>query len=97
MEMESIKRLLLGIGLDNEDGHVRLTHGENFYIIGGSEETHEVMQEKFIRFNEKLKSKGKRLEQLRKDEFFELADECDMNIIVTDDVDWSDAEERGRE
>ncbi len=95
MERQHTKRLLLGVGLDNEDGHVRLTHGDNFYIIGGSEETHEIIQEKFIRFSEKLKGKGKRLEQLRKEEFLELADECDMNVIVTDDVDWSDAEGGG--
>ena len=91
--MKTTRRLLLGVGLDNDDGHIRLTRGENFYIIGGSEKTHEVMQGKFIRFSEKLKSKGKRLEQLKEDEFLALAEECDMNVIVTNDVDWSDIEE----
>ena len=31
---------LLGIGLDNEDGHKRLTSAEQFTVVGGSEETH---------------------------------------------------------
>ena len=46
--------VLLGIGLDGRDGHVRITRGENFHLLGGSPETHQAMQEKCIRFNEKL-------------------------------------------
>jgi len=32
---------LLGLGLDNEDGHRRITTGKQFAIYGGSAETHE--------------------------------------------------------
>ena len=39
---------LLGVGLDNEDGHVRVTRGDNFHLVGGSRDTHESMQEKCI-------------------------------------------------
>ena len=53
---------MLGIGLDNEDGHKRLTRGDNFLLVGGSEETHEVMQETAIKVNEQLAKRGKRLE-----------------------------------
>ena len=35
----------LGVGLDNEDGHTRLTRGDNFVLYGGSDETHGRMQE----------------------------------------------------
>jgi len=28
---------LLGVGLDNADGHKRITTGERFAIVGGSE------------------------------------------------------------
>jgi hypothetical protein len=66
---------ILGLGLDNADGHVRLTRGENFDICLGSESTHEQLQETCIKLNEKLDRRGKRLEDLTRDEFVELIDE----------------------
>ena len=67
------KAWLLGLGLDNEDGHVRVTRGENFHLVGGSEDTHSTMQEKAVKFNEKLRERGQRLEEVSKDEFREIA------------------------
>lgn len=29
--------LLLGLGLDGKDGHRRITKGDNFCLVGGSE------------------------------------------------------------
>ena len=29
--------LILGVGLDNRDEHRRITRGDNFYLVGGSE------------------------------------------------------------
>ena len=66
------KAIMLGIGLDS-DGHKRITTGSNFALLGGTEETHEVMTEKAIKINEKLALKGKRLEDLSRDEFDEIA------------------------
>jgi len=54
---------MLGVGLDN-DGHKRLTSGPNFVLVGGSQETHEVMTEKAIKINEKLAASGKQLEEV---------------------------------
>jgi hypothetical protein len=68
---------ILGLGLDNEDGHVRITKGENFEVYMGSEETHERMQETCIKINEKLGSKGKRLEDLSRKEFIDLVSEIE--------------------
>ena len=56
--------------------NIRLGH-----LIGGSQETHEVMQEKCVKFNEKLDAKGKELEDLERGEFIELAGECEMNVL----------------
>jgi len=78
---ERSKAMLLGVGLDNEDGHVRITRGENFHLVGGSAETHGVMQEKCITFNEKLTARGKQLEQLERDELADLAAECQMKLL----------------
>jgi hypothetical protein len=64
--------LMLGIGVDS-DGHKRLTTGKNFALIGGSEETHQAMTEKAIKINEQLASKGKRLEDVTREEFEDIA------------------------
>ena len=63
---------VLGLGLDNDDGHIRITNGKNFNILLGSEQSHERMQETCIKVNEKLDARGKRLEDLSPDEFVDL-------------------------
>ena len=62
----------LGVGLDNKDGHKRLTRTKSFVLIGGSEETHEKMQEVSIRFNESLAQRGRELGEASVDEVAEL-------------------------
>jgi hypothetical protein len=73
-----VKALLLGLGLDHTDGHVRVTRGRNFRLLGGSQETHEAMQEKAIKFNEHLDKRRKRLEDITPQEFREIAGELDL-------------------
>ena len=63
---------ILGLGLDNEDGHTRLTRGKNFVLYGGSEETHASMQETAIKVNEKLDRRGKRLEDVSPRELHDI-------------------------
>ncbi len=63
---------LLGVGLDNEDGHRRLTRAEKFSIVGGSEETHDRMTETLVKTFEDLSRKGKALEETEKNELSEL-------------------------
>lgn len=55
---------ILGLGLDGEDGHTRLTRGKNFVLYGGSQETHARMQETAIKINEHLDRRGKQLEEV---------------------------------
>ena len=51
---------LLGLGFDNDDGHKRLTTGEHFAIIGGSEETHGRMTETVVKtFEEPVGEHGR--------------------------------------
>ena len=68
--------MLLGMGLDNEDGHKSMTKGDNFCLVGGSEETHERMTETTIKFNEKLARKGKHLSELSREEFQDMMREA---------------------
>jgi hypothetical protein len=55
---------ILGLAFDNEDGHTRLTRGKNFVLLGGSQDTHAVMQETAIKVNERLDKSGTRLEDV---------------------------------
>src|ERR1700754_496491 len=70
---KSPKAMMIGVGLDS-DGHKRVTTGPNFALVGGSEQTHEVMTEKVIKINEKLAAKGKQLEEVSREEFEDIAD-----------------------
>jgi len=66
--------LLLGLGLDGADDHVRVTRGQEFCLLGGSHDTHQAMQEKAIRFTEELDRRGKRLADVSRDELLDIAD-----------------------
>jgi len=68
---------MLGVGLDS-DGHKRLTTGPNFALVGGSQETHEVMTEKAVKINEKLKARGKQLETVTHEEFDDIVQEVGL-------------------
>lgn len=70
--------MMLGVGLDS-DGHKRITTGENFALVGGTRETHEVMTEKAMKINEKLKARGKQLETVSREEFTDIASEVGLN------------------
>ncbi len=72
------KAYLFGLGLDNQDGHIRITRGKNFRLYGGSRDTHAVMQEKAIKFNEHLKQRGKNLDSITSEEFAEIADKLGL-------------------
>jgi hypothetical protein len=74
------KAIMLGVGLDS-DGHKRLTSGPNFALIGGTEETHEVMTEKAVKINEKLKERGKQLETVSHEEFNDIAHEVGLKPV----------------
>lgn len=63
---------LLGIGLDNKDGHKRLTSAEQFTIVGGSDETHGRMTETVIKTFEELKTRGKALQAVEPQELAEI-------------------------
>ena len=72
------RKIIFGLGFDSKDGHLRITKGDNFRLFGGSEETHGMMQEKAIKFNEKLDKRGKRIEEIDVKEFKDIAREIGM-------------------
>jgi len=62
----------LGVGLDNKDDEHRITRSEHFYLVGGSPETHERMQDTAINFAVALKRRGKALGETEVEEIIEL-------------------------
>ena len=77
MAKKKRKATILGVGLDS-DGHKRITTGDNFTLVGGTQETHDQMTEKAIKINEKLKSRGKQLEEVSAAEFNDIAEEVGL-------------------
>lgn len=77
------KSYLLGLGLDCKDGHLRITKGKNFRLYGGSEQTHQLMQERAIKFNERLDKKGKTLDEISNREFMDIAHSIGFKIPDT--------------
>ena len=77
MAKKKRKAAIFGVGLDS-DGHKRITKGDNFMLVGGTQETHEQMTEKAIKINEKLKARGKQLEEVSHAEFNDIAQEVGL-------------------
>lgn len=67
--------ILYGLAFDNKDNHKRITTGENFYIVGGSPQTHENLVRNVLEFNEVVKRYGKKLDDLSEAEFYHIAKE----------------------
>ncbi len=71
------QRILMGIGLD-EDGHARVTKGEEYVLLGGSEDTHGKMQDGVERFRDTLKKMGTNLQRATSEEMQEAAHESGL-------------------
>ena len=78
------KRKLYGLGFDHKDEHLRYTRGPNFELMGGSETTHNVLQEKAIKFNERLRKRGKTLEEIEPKEFYDIGEEIGLKPLPED-------------
>lgn len=71
---------LLGLAFDHDDGHTRLTRGKNFVLLGGSQDTHAIMQETAVKINEHLDREGKRLEDVSVPELRKIARDVTKKI-----------------
>jgi hypothetical protein len=60
---------LLGVGFDADDGHVRITKGENYDVLMGSDESHEYIQELIQTIEAELKDRGLTLDDMSPKEF----------------------------
>jgi len=78
---DKLKKVLLGLGFDCDDGKKRITLGNNFRLYGGSKTTHEIMKEKAVKFNEHLKIRGKSLEEVSVEEVYDIAQKIGLRQI----------------
>lgn len=69
--------VLVGIGLDDDGGHVRITSGDSLRIEGGSSETHDKMQEKAKEILMHLDRYGLSLKDITKEEAEKLSELVD--------------------
>ena len=65
----------------DSDANKRITTGPNFALVGGTQETYDVMIEKAIKINEKLKTRGKQLEEISREEFDDIAQEVGLSKV----------------
>lgn len=70
-------RILLGVGLDS-DGHTRATSGDDFVLLGGTDETHGRMQEHVERFQKTLGKMGTDLQRASREQMREAAEESGL-------------------
>lgn len=74
------RSILLGLGFDCKDGQRRITLAENYRLYGGSKETHRMMHDKCIKFNEHLKKRGKTLDDIDIEEFYQIAHKAGLKV-----------------
>ena len=67
---------LLGLAFDADDGHKRITRGNNFLLAGGSDQTHGLMRDTIIRVNEELDARGLDLADVSPEELRDLLDDA---------------------
>jgi len=63
---------LLGVGFDAEDDHVRITKGETYDVLMGSEESHEYIQQLIQKIEDALAAQHLSLDDLTPEEFAEF-------------------------
>ena len=78
------KAAMLGLAFDGEDGQTRITKGDNSLLYGGSQETHEVMQETAIKINEELSHRSQRLENVSLRELRSIARDVIQQVSGND-------------
>jgi len=65
---------LLGVGFDADDGHVRITTGDKFDVIMGSDESHDYIAYLIRKIEEELVAQGLQLDELSPEKFSEIVE-----------------------
>jgi hypothetical protein len=65
---------LLGVGFDAQDGHVRITQGDQYDVIMGSDESHEYLRKLIQKIESKIGESGLSLNDLTPEKLTELVE-----------------------
>ena len=63
---------LVGLAFDADDGHKRITRGENFFLLGGSDDTHGRMRDTVIKVNQRLDAQRRQLADVSVEELRDI-------------------------
>jgi hypothetical protein len=63
---------IVALAFDSHDGHSRLTTSDQFFIMGGSEDTHQKMTQVVLRTCESLERQGKSVSDATQEEIQKL-------------------------
>ncbi len=63
---------LLGVGFDADDGHVRITKGDKYDVLMGSDESHEYLTELISKIEDELKRRNLELGDIDPDELADI-------------------------
>lgn len=66
--------MVVGLGLDDAEGHVRYTRGESFELYGGSADAHAEMRRRARIINERIASLGIHLEHMTYEQYEQVRD-----------------------
>ena len=63
---------LLGVGFDTDDGHVRITSGDKFDVVMGSDESHEYITTLIMKIEKEMEAQGLDLDDLSPEKLNEI-------------------------
>lgn len=63
---------LLGVGFDEDDGHIRITSGDKFDVLMGSDESHEYITKLIMKIEAELDERGLILDEMSPEKFNEI-------------------------
>lgn len=63
---------LLGVGFDADDGHVRITKGQQFDVLMGSDESHEYITKLIRKIEAELERRGLNLDEISPEELSDI-------------------------
>ena len=66
------RAVVVGLGLDDDGGHVRYTRGDAFELIGGSESSHREMQTRALRIKDEISRLGISLESMTREQYDQI-------------------------
>jgi hypothetical protein len=66
------RSLLVGVRVDEGDGHTRVSRGDDFVALGGTREAHEHLRETVAGISDEVKRRGRDLAEVHREELRDI-------------------------